>query len=179
MSGSAVQEAHAGRVALVTGAARGIGQAIAVGLAKQGATVVIGDVEDLSETSKFIARTGRSAVAATLDISDPSVIDQVRVRVADELGRVDILVNNAAIFESATRDELDLGTLAARDERQPQWPDAHVQFVPAADARAWLGARHQRRLGNGRHCQPGIDRLPCEQDGRHRVHAGAVSNPRR
>jgi len=73
-------------VALVTGAARGIGQAIAVGVAKQGATVVIGDIEDLTETSKLIARTGKSAIAATLDISDPSVIDQVRTRVAGELG---------------------------------------------------------------------------------------------
>jgi NAD(P)-dependent dehydrogenase (short-subunit alcohol dehydrogenase family) len=47
---------HAGRIALVTGAARGIGQAIAVGLARQGATVVIGDVGDLAETSDLIAR---------------------------------------------------------------------------------------------------------------------------
>jgi NAD(P)-dependent dehydrogenase (short-subunit alcohol dehydrogenase family) len=108
MSGSAAQETHAGRVALVTGAARGIGRAIAVGLAKRGATVVIGDIEDLTETSELITRTAKPAVAATLDISDPSVIDQVRARVAGELGRVDILVNNAAIFESATWDELDL-----------------------------------------------------------------------
>ena len=106
MPATSTDKPHAGRVALVTGAARGIGQAIAVGLARQGATVVIGDVGDLTETSKLIASTGESAVAATLDISDPSVIDQVRVRVADELGQVDILVNNAAVFESATWDEL-------------------------------------------------------------------------
>ena len=106
MPTTSTDKPHAGRVALVTGAARGIGQAIAVGLARQGATVVIGDVGDLTETSKLIASTGESAVAATLDISDPSVIDQVRVRVADELGQVDILVNNAAVFESATWDEL-------------------------------------------------------------------------
>jgi NAD(P)-dependent dehydrogenase (short-subunit alcohol dehydrogenase family) len=106
MPGAATREAHAGRVALVTGAARGIGQAIAVGLARQGATVVIGDIEDLTETGKLIASASQPAIAATLDISDPSVIDQVRARVAGELGRVDILVNNAAIFESATWDEL-------------------------------------------------------------------------
>jgi len=101
---------HAGRIALVTGAARGIGQAIAVGLARQGATVVIGDVGDvgdLAETSELIAKAGNPAMAARLDISDPAVVDRVRERVADELGRVDILVNNAAIFESATWDELD------------------------------------------------------------------------
>jgi NAD(P)-dependent dehydrogenase (short-subunit alcohol dehydrogenase family) len=45
-------------------------------------------------------------MAARLDISDPAVVDGVRERVADELGRVDILVNNAAIFESATWDDL-------------------------------------------------------------------------
>jgi NAD(P)-dependent dehydrogenase (short-subunit alcohol dehydrogenase family) len=98
---------HAGRVALVTGAARGIGQAIAVGLAGQGATVVIGDVGDLAETSELIAKAGHPAMAARLDISDPAVVEGVAERVADELGRVDILVNNAAIFESATWDDLD------------------------------------------------------------------------
>jgi NAD(P)-dependent dehydrogenase (short-subunit alcohol dehydrogenase family) len=46
-------------------------------------------------------------VAAPLDISNPAVIDRVRERVADELGRGDILVNNAAIFESATWDDFD------------------------------------------------------------------------
>jgi NAD(P)-dependent dehydrogenase (short-subunit alcohol dehydrogenase family) len=98
---------HAGRVALVTGAARGIGQAIAVGLAERGAKVVIGDIEDVTETTELIAASGGSALAAGLDISDPAVVETVRRRVADDLGRVDILVNNAAIFEAATWDDLD------------------------------------------------------------------------
>jgi NAD(P)-dependent dehydrogenase (short-subunit alcohol dehydrogenase family) len=107
MPATITDKPHARRVALVTGAARGIGQAIAVGLATQGATVVIGDVGDLTETSDLIAKAGHPAVAAPLDISDPAVIDGARQRVADELGQVDILVNNAAIFESATWDDLD------------------------------------------------------------------------
>src|SRR5579863_4964985 len=107
MPATTTDKPHAGRVALVTGAARGIGQAIAVGLAKQGATVVIGDVGDLSETSELIKNVGNPAVPATLDISDPAVVQSVRGQVEDELGRVDILVNNAAIFESATWDGLD------------------------------------------------------------------------
>src|SRR5580693_4988940 len=107
MPTTSTDKPHAGRIALVTGAARGIGQAIAVGLARQGATVVIGDVGDLAETSELIAKTGHPAVTARLDISDPAVVDGVRERVAAELGRVDILVNNAAIFESATWDDLD------------------------------------------------------------------------
>jgi 3-oxoacyl-[acyl-carrier protein] reductase len=66
MSASTTAQPHAGRVALVTGAARGIGQAIAVGLAERGATVVIGDIEDLGETTELIAASGSSAVAARL-----------------------------------------------------------------------------------------------------------------
>jgi 3-oxoacyl-[acyl-carrier protein] reductase len=107
MPATSTDKPHAGRIAVVTGAARGIGQAIAVGLAEQGATVVIGDVGDLTETSELIAKAGLPALAARLDISDPAVVEGVRERVADELGRVDILVNNAAIFESATWDDLD------------------------------------------------------------------------
>jgi 3-oxoacyl-[acyl-carrier protein] reductase len=98
---------HAGRVALVTGAARGIGQAIAVGLAERGASLVLGDIDEPDETAMLITDAGGSAMAAKLDISDSSVIETVRERVADELGRVDILVNNAAIFEAATWDGLD------------------------------------------------------------------------
>jgi NAD(P)-dependent dehydrogenase (short-subunit alcohol dehydrogenase family) len=92
---------------VVTGAARGIGQAIAVGLARQGATVVIGDVGDLAQTTELIADAGHPAVPVPLDISSPAVVDGVRDQVADEFGKVDILVNNAAIFESATWDDLD------------------------------------------------------------------------
>ena len=107
MSKATTHRPHDGRVALVTGAARGIGQAIAVGLAERGASVVLGDIDDLSETTELIAGTSGSAVVARLDISDSSAIDTVRGRIADELGRVDILVNNAAIFEAATWEDLD------------------------------------------------------------------------
>ena len=105
---STTEKPHAGRVAIVTGAARGIGQAIAVGLAAQGATLVVGDVGDLADTTKLIAEADGRALAVPLDISDPAVVSRVRERVADEFGRVDILVNNAAVFESATWDDLDL-----------------------------------------------------------------------
>ena len=95
MPSTRTSEAHAGRVALVTGAARGIGQAIAVGLAKRGARIVLGDLGDMSETSTLVAGTGQPALPVRLDVSDPASIEAARNRVADELGRVDILVNNA------------------------------------------------------------------------------------
>jgi NAD(P)-dependent dehydrogenase (short-subunit alcohol dehydrogenase family) len=100
-------EPHAGRVALVSGTSRGIGQAIAVGLAERGARVVLGDRGDASETIALIGDTGHEAVPVTLDVSDPSSIEAARDRVAEELGHVDILVNNAGTFEAATWDDLD------------------------------------------------------------------------
>src|SRR5277367_2997155 len=103
-------EPHAGRVALVTGASRGIGQAIAVGLAERGARVILGDRGDAAETRALIDKTGHPAVPVTLDVSDPSSIEAARDRVAAELGHVDILVNNAGVFEASTWDDLDFET---------------------------------------------------------------------
>jgi NAD(P)-dependent dehydrogenase (short-subunit alcohol dehydrogenase family) len=91
----------------VTGTTRGIGQAIAVGLAERGATVVLADRGDASETIALIAETGRKAVPVTLDISDRPSIEAASRRVAEELGHIDILVNNAGTFEAATWDDLD------------------------------------------------------------------------
>jgi NAD(P)-dependent dehydrogenase (short-subunit alcohol dehydrogenase family) len=99
---------HAGRIALVTGAASGIGQAVAVGLAERGATVIVAGHGDLKATTELITATGNAAIPAPLDVSDPSSIEAVREQVADEHGHVDVLVNNAGIFENATWDELDV-----------------------------------------------------------------------
>lgn len=59
----------------------------AVGLAERGARIVLGDIDDVSETSKLISDTGHPAVAVTLDVSDPSSIEAARDRVTDALGR--------------------------------------------------------------------------------------------
>ncbi len=105
---STVKRSHDGRVALVTGAASGIGQAVAVGLAERGATVIVAGLGDLQETAELIAPTGRPAVVAPLDVSNQSSIEALATQVSNKHGHVDILVNNAGIFENATWDELDL-----------------------------------------------------------------------
>jgi NAD(P)-dependent dehydrogenase (short-subunit alcohol dehydrogenase family) len=75
MPASKTSEPHTGRVALVTGAAHGIGQAIAAGLAERGTRIVLGDIDDVSEASDLIGATGHLAVPVTPDVSDPSSIE--------------------------------------------------------------------------------------------------------
>src|SRR6201984_3196743 len=82
---------HQGRVALIPGGSRGIGQSVAVELARRGALVVIGARTDQSETAQLVSDAGGEALALTLDISDPASVEEVRTRVEADLGRVDIL----------------------------------------------------------------------------------------
>lgn len=86
-----------GRRALVTGASRGIGRAIAQGLAAAGADVALAarSEEDLAATAAEIAATGGRALAIPLDVADPASCRQATARAAEALGGLDILVNNA------------------------------------------------------------------------------------
>ena len=89
----------AGHIAVVTGAASGIGRAIARGYADEGARVVVADVNaaGVAETAAMIAEAGGTADAATLDVTDRANCAAVAAQVAREAGPVSILVNNAGI----------------------------------------------------------------------------------
>ena len=88
-----------GKVAVVTGAGRGIGQAYAIGLAEAGADVAAVDVIDMDETVAAIKRLGRKAVAIKADLSKgEKAAPKVVAQVVKALGRLDILVNNAGII---------------------------------------------------------------------------------
>ena len=86
-----------GQVAIVTGAAQGIGQGIALVLAEAGAKIVIGDLQDASDTVRQIRDGGGEAISTVMDTSSPDD-DRALVELAvAEFGKLDILVNNAAI----------------------------------------------------------------------------------
>ncbi len=87
-----------GKVAIVTGASRGIGEAIARGMAEQGATVVLSSREHqaLVKVAESIATQGGKALPVACHTGRPDAIDSLFARVESELGRVDVLVNNAA-----------------------------------------------------------------------------------
>ena len=88
-----------GKVAVVTGAGRGIGQAYAIGLAEAGADVAAVDVIDMGETVAAIKKLGRKAVAIKADLSKgEKAAPKVVAQVVKALGRLDILVNNAGII---------------------------------------------------------------------------------
>ena len=86
-----------GKVALVTGAARGIGKAIALALAEAGADVVVDDrkIQDLDEVTKQISQIGRRALPVEANIRHLPEIDKLVKEAMDEFGHIDILVNNA------------------------------------------------------------------------------------
>lgn len=89
-----------GKVAIVTGGARGIGAAIGRRYADEGARVVVADV--LADEAAALAREiGRGALSVRLDVTDRTSIDAMVARVVQEAGGIDILVNNAAVFDMA------------------------------------------------------------------------------
>lgn len=93
-----------GKVALVTGAAQGIGKATALLLAEKGADVVVSDInlEKAQETAKEIEEKGRRSMALKVNVADPVEVEQMVEMIMEKFSRIDILVNNAGI----TRDRL-------------------------------------------------------------------------
>jgi NAD(P)-dependent dehydrogenase (short-subunit alcohol dehydrogenase family) len=89
-----------GRVAIITGAARGIGAAFAAAYVREGATVAIGDI-DMARAEQTAKAIGPAAFAIRFDVTDQSSIDSAVAEIEKRCGGIDILVNNAALFDMA------------------------------------------------------------------------------
>jgi 2-deoxy-D-gluconate 3-dehydrogenase len=129
-----------GRVALVTGANTGLGQAIAVALAEAGADIVAVGRSAPDETAERVAKAGRKLTAISADLSTTAPIE----RVVEEAGPVDILVNNAGVIRRA----------ASLDFTEDDWDAVigtnlkTVFFLSQAIARRWVAARQGGKIIN-------------------------------
>jgi len=123
-----------GRCALVTGAGRGLGQAMAIALAEAGADVAGVDVTDVEETRARVQAAGRRFTAIEQDLRGPAAARRVVEHAAEAMGRLDILVNNAGIIRRA--DSIDF--------TEADWDDVidvnlkSVFFLAQAAARRFL-----------------------------------------
>ena len=130
-----------GRSAVITGAAQGIGFAIAEAFAAQGARIVIGDInaDAAGDAAQRLSEGGATAIAERCDVTSEAEVEALVARCVEEFGRIDIMINNAGITRDAS-----MGKMALADFRAVI--DVHLQG-------AWLGTKaagaRMREQGGG------------------------------
>ena len=87
-----------GKVAIITGGARGLGKAYALRLAEEGARIVAADIVDGTEVTEEITRKGGEAIAVQTDVSNEESVEAMARAAVERFGRIDVLINNAALF---------------------------------------------------------------------------------
>jgi 3-oxoacyl-[acyl-carrier protein] reductase len=131
-----------GRVAIVTGAGRNIGRAIALALAEAGAAVTVNGRKDRSAVEAVVSEieaTGGRALAVMGDVTDPAAVARLAAETAARFGRIDILVNNAAV-----RPEMPLEKMALED-----WRAVLAVILDAAFLTAKACLPHLEKSGAG------------------------------
>lgn len=140
------------KVAIVTGAGQGIGEGYARALAAEGARVVVAELNE-EQGERVAKEIGDSALFVKVDVADPASAEAMAAAVMAEFGRIDYLVNNAAIFHSMRRDGLTtvpldylnrflqvnlMGALHCTRAVVPHMPEGGA-IVNQSSTAAWLG----------------------------------------
>jgi len=125
----------AGKVAIVTGASRGIGRAISIALAQEAATIVLAAraSDTLQEAAEKVTQAGGKAHIAVTELTDEESIKGLVKDTEAEFGRLDVLVNNAGITHSARLEET-----ATEDWQRVMWVNARAPFILCREALALL-----------------------------------------
>ena len=187
-----------GKVAIVTGASKGIGAAIAKGLAEAGASVVVNYASSKDGAERVVAeieKAGGKAVAVHGSVAKAAEVKRLFVEAHEAYGRLDILVNNAGVYAVRSDRGRDRGRVPPRVRHQRARPDPRDAGSGEALRRRGrqrdqhqLGGEHERpgrrdrlRRHQGRarpdHAQP-RDRARAEEDPRQHDRARAASRPR-
>jgi NAD(P)-dependent dehydrogenase (short-subunit alcohol dehydrogenase family) len=97
---------HKDKVAVISGAANGLGQAFAKRLAEDGVHIAVVDIADASATAKMVEAAGRKCVAIKCDVSSPQPVNAMAAEVHKAFGRADIVINTAGVFPQIDLDKL-------------------------------------------------------------------------
>ncbi len=180
-----------GKVALVTGAAQGIGAAFAKGLAAEGAKVAISDLDSGRTVVDIIKQAGGEAIDAPADVSDEASIAAAVKKTVETFGRLDILVNNAAIFTQVERnnfDEIPIDEwdrvmavnvrgvwLAAKAAVQEMRKNGYGKIVNISSGRAFKGSTHFLHYDASKAAVVGITRSLARELGSDNICVNALA----
>ena len=132
------------KVAVVTGGSRGIGREAAIRLAESGARVVVNYYKSEAEAMSVVREIGSNATPIQADIADPRQVESLITQTESKLGRLDILVNNAATFDINPFDGDDYAAW------QRGWTKTFDLNVFGAANAAFLAMRSMRKVGGGK-----------------------------
>ncbi len=179
----------AGKVAVVTGAGRGIGREAALAFSREGAKVALCDVnpEACQEAVDTITGRGGEAVGAQVDVTDASMVKAFMERVAGEFGKIDILVNNAGLLKDClitdmTEEDWDLvidvclkGSFLCCKYTVPYMIKQSYGKIVNLSSRAYLGNPGQVNYAAAKAGIIGLTRALAKELGKHYITVNAVA----